>query len=413
VAGRLASYLVNCHRNCQLNPTEKSEFRLQVSDAPCILAGKREKKMRLAIAIIAALLAAPPCAIAADTVQPAVPLDRPPATYPDSAGSAEGTVKLSFKIGADGHVHDAAVIDSNPRGMFDSAAIDAVSHWTYHPRTVNGRPAEQADNAILLRFKPDVPAPERAIRYAPAPYYPEAAYLAKAEGNVVIDFDVTADGDTTNVRVTEATTPGLFDQTAIAMVKAARFEPLNDPEAPPEHLRRTVEFSMAKARLQGRPDKIKAPQYPSKAADMGYQGLCDLQFTVRKDGTVADPHIEMCYPKGFFEKTSLDAVKHWTFLPVQGANGPEDAPVYYRFNYRLAGEIQAGRRSLKPHQWIKLKYTLTATGTAKDIQVVATSEPGLSTSDAVKQLQDTQLTAITKDGQPVEIPGRIIRIVGD
>jgi TonB family protein len=369
--------------------------------------------MRLPIAIVVALFAAPTCAIAADTVQPAVPVDRPPPDYPDSAGSVEGTVRLSFKIGADGHVHGAAVIDSSPKGMFDSAALDAVSHWTYHPRTVNGRPAEQADNTILLRFKPDVPAAVRAVLYAPAPYYPEAAYLAKAEGKVVVDFDVTADGDTTNLKVTEATTPGLFDQAATAVIKAARFEPLNDPDAPPEHLRRSVEFTMATARLQGRPDKIKAPKYPNEAGDMGLQGLCDLQFTVRKDGTVADPHIEMCYPKGFFEKTSLDAVKHWTFLPVQGANGPEDAPVYYRFNYRLAGAMQGGRRSLKPHQWIKLKYTLTTTGTAKDIQVVATSEPGLSTSDAVKQLQDTQLTAITQDGKPVETPNRIIRIVGD
>ncbi|MDB5393047.1 MAG: TonB family protein [Rhodospirillales bacterium] len=200
--------------------------------------------MRLATAIIAALLAAPACAIAADAVQPAVPVDRQPPGYPDSVANADGMVKLSFKIGTDGHVHDASVIDSNPRGLFDSAALAAVANCIYRPRTVNSKAVEQPDNVIVLRFKPGAPADERAVVFSPAPYYPEAAYLAKAEGKVVVAFDVTADGDTTNVRAVEATTPGLFDEVAVNMVKAAEFEPLPNPSAPPTHLRRTVEFTM-------------------------------------------------------------------------------------------------------------------------------------------------------------------------
>jgi TonB family protein len=368
--------------------------------------------MRSTIAILAALLAAPVSAFAADAVQPAVPVDRPAPAYPDSAGSAEGTVKLSFKIGADGHVHDAAVIESNPKGVFDGAALTAVANWVYRPRTVDGKPVDQPNNAILLRFKPDTPSPERAVLYAPAPFYPEAAYLAKAEGKVVLEFDVTADGDTTNIKVVSATTPGLFDEAAVGVVKAARFEPLADPNAPPTHLTRTIDFTMDKARLRGHPGRTKAPTYPSDAESRGLQGTCDLEFTVRKDGTVADPHIEMCFPKGYFEKASLDAIQHWTFTPVQGPNGPEEAPVYYRFNYRLVDTPQSAGHYLKPHQWIKLKYTLTTTGTTKDIQVVATSEPNLPTNEAVKQLQETQFTPFVKDGMPIEIPDRIVRIVG-
>jgi TonB family protein len=368
--------------------------------------------MRLAIAILAALLAAPACAIAADAIQPAAPVERQPPAYPDSAGDAEGTVKLSFKIGADGHVHDAAVIDSNPKSVFDSAALAALANWIYRPRTVNGKPVEQPDNAILLRFKPDAPAPERTVLSAPAPFYPEAAYLAKAEGKVVVEFDVTADGDTTKIKTLEATTPGLFDEAAISVVKEAKFEPLPDPDAPPTHLRRTINFTLDKARLKGHPGRIKPPKYPSDAQSIGLQGICDLEFMVRKDGTVADPHIEMCYPKGYFEKASLDAIKSWTFIPVKGPNGPEDAPVYYRFSYRMNGVPKSAGGYLKPHQWIKLKYTLTTTGAAKDVQVVATSEPDLSTSAAVMQLQATQLTPMVKDGKPMELPDQIIRIVG-
>ncbi len=368
--------------------------------------------MRLAIAIVAALLAAPASAVAADTVLPAVPTDRPPPAYPDSAGDAEGAVKLSFKIGADGHVHDAAVLDSSPKGVFDSAALDGISHWVYRPRTVNGRPVEQPDNAVLLRFKPDAPVPDRTLLYAPAPYYPEAAYLAKAEGKVVVEFDVTADGNTTNIKSVAATTPGLFDQAAMGMLNAARFEALADPDSPPTHLSRSVEFTMANARLRGHPEHIKPPKYPDAAENHGLEGICDMEFTVQKDGTVADPHVEMCYPKGYFEQASLDAIKNWTFSPVKGPNGPEEAPMYYRFSYRLQGVPASAGHYLKPHQWIRLKYTLTATGATKDVRVDSASEPGLPTREAVEQLQKTQFTPRLKDGVPVELPDRIIRIVG-
>jgi TonB family protein len=368
--------------------------------------------MRTVIAIIAALLAAPACAIAADLVQPAVPVDRQPPDYPDGAGNAEGTVKLSFKIDAAGHVHGASVIDSNPKGVFDAAALAAVANWIYRPRMVNGKPAEQPDNAIMLRFKPDVSAGERAIVFSPAPYYPEAAYLAKAEGKVVVEFDVTADGDTANVRAVEATTPGLFDEVAVSTVKETVFEPLPNPGAPPTHLRRTVEFTMAKARLKAHPDKIKPPNYPMQAENMGLEGVCDMNLTIRTDGTVKDPKVSMCYPKGFFEQASLEAVKTWTFLPVRGPKGPEESPALYRFSYKLDGVRESERHYLKPHQWIRLKYTLTEKGTATDVEVVGTSEPGIPTRQAVEQLRNTQFAPAIVNGNPVAAPGQEVRIVG-
>jgi TonB family protein len=373
---------------------------------------KGREKMRTAILIIAALLTAPLCAMAADSVQPAVPVDRQPPAYPDSAGNAEGTVRLSFKIDADGHVHGASVIDSNPKGVFDSAALAAVGNWIYRPRTVNGKAMEQPDNTILLRFKPAAPTDERAIVFSPAPYYPEAAYLAKAEGKVWVEFDVTADGDTTNVRAVEATVPGLFDAVAVSKVKETKFEPLPDPNAPPIHLRRAVVFTMAEARLKARPDKIKPPPYPMEAQNIGIGGTCDINFNIRTDGTVKDPKVAMCYPKGLFDQASLEAIRTWTFHPVTGPNGPEESPALYRFSFKIDGVSERDRHYLRPHQWIRLKYTLTEKGTATDVEVVGTSEPGLPTHQAVEQLRYTQLAPIVVNGNPVRTPGREVRIVG-
>lgn len=368
--------------------------------------------MRTALAIIAALSVAPVCAFAADTVQPAVPVDRRAPDYPDAAGTAEGAVKLSFKVGADGRVHDAAVVESNPKGVFDSAALTAVANWSYHPRTVNGKAVEQPDNVIMLRFKPGAPVSERAITFSPQPYYPETAYLAKAEGRVVVEFDVTADGETENVRAVESTAPGFFEDVAVDTVKATEFEPLPNPNGPTIHLRRSVVFTMANARLKARPDKIKAPHYPAQAEYMGLEGTCDVDFSVLKDGTIKDPKIAMCIPKGIFDQESLNAIKTWTFFPVRGPNGPEAAEAFYRFSYKFPQVAERERHYLKRHQWIKLKYTLTEKGAAKDVEVVGTSEEGLSTHLAVEQLRNTQFAPKIVNGNPVETPGQEVRIVG-
>jgi TonB family protein len=370
------------------------------------------EKMRTAIAITVALLAVPLGAIAADAVQPAAPVDRPPPDYPDSAGDVEGTVKLSFKIGADGHVQGASVIDSNPKGVFDSAALASVANWIYRPRTINGKPVEQPDNAIVLRFKPSTLPDGRTVVYSPGPYYPQAAYLAKAEGKVVVEFDVTADGDTENVRAVQATSPGVFEAVALETVKATKFEPLPDQNAPPTHLSRTVEYTMATARLRARPDKTKPPSYPIDAENMGLEGICDVNFIVRTDGTIKDPKVSMCYPKGFFEQASLDAIETWTFLPVKGPNGPEESPAFYRFNFRFREVSEKERHYLKPHQWVRLKYTLTEKGTAKDVEVIGTSEPGVPTRQAIEQLRNTQFTPAIVNGNPVAKPGQETRIVG-
>ena len=145
---------------------------------------------------------------------------------------------------------------------------------------------------------------------------------------------------------------------------------------------------------------------------MGLEGTCDINFTIRTDGTVKDPKVWMCFPKGLFDQASLEAIKTWTFHPVRGPNGPEESPAFYRFSFKLEGVHENERHYLKAHQWIRLKYTLTEKGTATDVEVVATSEPGIPTRQAVEQLRNTQFTPLIVNGNPVAAPGREVRIVG-
>src|SRR5690606_31847285 len=55
--------------------------------------------------------------------------------YPFKAlrAGTEGQVVLAFTITTEGNVTDAEVLQAQPRGVFESAALSAVSQWRYRP----------------------------------------------------------------------------------------------------------------------------------------------------------------------------------------------------------------------------------------------------------------------------------------
>ena len=63
-------------------------------------------------------------------------------------------MELEFTIGIDGAVKDMVIMGSEPQGVFDAAARQAVSQWIYRPILRNGRVVEQR---ARLRLRFDVP----------------------------------------------------------------------------------------------------------------------------------------------------------------------------------------------------------------------------------------------------------------
>jgi len=55
--------------------------------------------------------------------------------YPHAAfrKGIEGSVLLEFSVDAGGRVVAPRVVDATPTGVFERAALDAVSEWTYQP----------------------------------------------------------------------------------------------------------------------------------------------------------------------------------------------------------------------------------------------------------------------------------------
>lgn len=91
---------------------------------------------------------APAGAATAVSAEPALIKAVPP-SYPRAAErrDIEGMVRVSIDVGADGSVVGVTVIQSQPAGVFDSAATNAVRRWQFEP----GKPAQGVLKTI--RFK--------------------------------------------------------------------------------------------------------------------------------------------------------------------------------------------------------------------------------------------------------------------
>jgi protein TonB len=73
--------------------------------------------------------------------------------YPADAmrDRVEGWVELEFTVTETGSVRDIVVVGSQPSGVFDAAATEALSGWKYRPRIANGRPVAHRSN-VTMRF---------------------------------------------------------------------------------------------------------------------------------------------------------------------------------------------------------------------------------------------------------------------
>lgn len=62
--------------------------------------------------------------------------------YPAAAKDQklEGYVRVAYDVSADGSVTKVRVVDSDPPGVFDEAAVAAVRGWRFHPAISDGKP---------------------------------------------------------------------------------------------------------------------------------------------------------------------------------------------------------------------------------------------------------------------------------
>ena len=213
----------------------------------------------------------------------------PAAIYPGRAinDGIEGHVVVEYTVSRDGRVVRPEVVDSEPPGVFDEVALRAVERREYVPNhELADAGSRNPPERIVRRYEFDLPyreprtSPPTAPRQPPpplpppseplsveldavdtaaklrsaaprmavevvdpdlalpvveavnllpiikvAPIYPPPALAGNVEGNVLLEFAVTATGTVRDPVVLEAVPPGVFDRAALDAVAKFRYKP--------------------------------------------------------------------------------------------------------------------------------------------------------------------------------------------
>lgn len=83
-----------------------------------------------------------------------IPLVRIEPDYPNRAMNRgiEGWVLVQFTITPAGTVKDQKVVDAQPKGYFEDAALKAIGRWRYNPKIEGGVAVERRGIQVVLRF---------------------------------------------------------------------------------------------------------------------------------------------------------------------------------------------------------------------------------------------------------------------
>ena len=162
----------------------------------------------------------------------------------------QGYVIVEFILNPDGSVSAASVVESSPRGTFDSSALAAIRRATFatrdladpqKPQRARFRIAYSLDDAAAATAagktaaatsapaatapgtsgEPPVlsPTPTRPLQVK----YPDTALELHEKGYVIVEFLLNPDGSATSLAVADSMPRHVFDREALVAVKGATF----------------------------------------------------------------------------------------------------------------------------------------------------------------------------------------------
>ena len=125
----------------------------------------------------------------------------------------------------------------------DPKDILAVQQTVPAPKPTTSSPTRSASSAAGLT-PAQLAANLKRLKYV-APEFPSKALAQRVSGTVTIEYIVDTNGDPRDVRVVEATPPGVFDHAAITAVKHWHYEPVVANGAPVEvPVRTAIRFEL-------------------------------------------------------------------------------------------------------------------------------------------------------------------------
>ena len=186
----------------------------------------------------------------------------------------EGYVEVEYALDAEGRAGDARVVTAMPRGEFEQAALEAVRGWQGPaPRDGPRRETRRFDFRLPDSMLGEVPA----TLLASAPF-PMAACVGRTTGRVVLEVETLATGQVREARILEASPPGLFDATALAIARGSRLSPAyRDAQAIAATALLTLHFDPDRATCPDslKPDRDQSPtrRPPPRVTRHGEPGI--------------------------------------------------------------------------------------------------------------------------------------------
>lgn len=290
-----------------------------------------------------------------------LPIVKVQAEYPQRAvdRGIEGSVTVEFTVSESGNVEDPVVVESDPPGIFDRAAIHAATQFKYRPRVVDGSPVrvEGVQHKIEFTLGDDPTASESQELGEPdgdgeakvedsdylwifklRPKYPRRALQRGIEGFATVEFTVTEKGNVENLFVVEADPPGIFDRAAIHAATRFKYRPRVVDGSPirVEGVKHRFDFKIGDESAasyyqeldgQGRvlettvedgeylPLVKVRPMYPPRALARGIEGFVTVKYAVTEKGEVDDLVVIDSKPEGVFDRSATTAAMKAKYRP--------------------------------------------------------------------------------------------------
>lgn len=178
--------------------------------------------------VVAAIAGAPAESETPASVRTRAEIDYPAACTASGESGDPERVVVTYVVDSNGRARDVRVSETT-NDCFNEAALAAVRNWTFEPRRVNGKAVDGAEMESTLKFVLGAPAASIDRDARPfvriPPYYPEICMQsADKRETVLIEFDVSPEGRTENIRVVESTGK-CFNRSATESVAKWRYQP--------------------------------------------------------------------------------------------------------------------------------------------------------------------------------------------
>lgn len=159
--------------------------------------------------------------------------------YPEAAARdcIAGYVLVQLDVMVDGTASNVAVLQSEPAGLFEQAAIDAIAGWAFAPRRVDGVLAPARVQQVFA-FRPPPPCPQ--IDQSGEQLEKCRAETPERYGVVSLDLTLNADGTPASIEVASSTHE-FMNEGVVETARGWQYEP---GEAGRRLLDQKVEFCL-------------------------------------------------------------------------------------------------------------------------------------------------------------------------